>query len=428
MSESSLEQWLDHLETVHPSRIDLGLGRVTAVADRMGLRDTKARVMIVAGTNGKGSTVACLEAMFEAAGQRPGSYTSPHLLRFNERIRVNQAPMADALILRAFAAIESARAEITLTYFEFATLAAAWCFREQGADPWILEVGLGGRLDATNCFDADLAIVTAIGLDHMEWLGNTREAIAGEKMGVARPGCPIICSDSAPPQHIAERAAELKSPLWQFGHHFAAQVSEEHWQWASANQHYSHLPRPDWIADAAIANAAGAVMAVSGAHSDLYLDESAVRSGLAQARLVGRQQMIVDGTKRWMFDVGHNPAAITLLVERLARERCDGKIRLAFGLMQRKPLQELIEKLTKLVDEWFILDLNESSMHSPQSIRDALVQVGAFIVGEGDAATAKKVFNARAKAMDLSVAVGSFKVVEAFMRVDADACNRLGTG
>lgn len=423
MNAGALDDWLQWLEGVHPQEIDLGLERITQVAHRMGLRQVGAPVITVAGTNGKGSTVACLEAMYRAAGNTPGVYTSPHLLRYNERIRVGGRPVSDALILEAFAAINTARGDITLTYFEFATLAAAWCFRELGVAPWILEVGLGGRLDATNCFDADLAIVTRIDLDHMEWLGDNRDAIAVEKMGIARQGRPVICADPEPPRTIAAVAAQLPAPLWQLGVDYQCLPTDQGWTWQAAEHEYRDLPKPAWLPDNALANAAGAVMAVSGVAPRLRLAESAVRDGLAQAALAGRQQLVPTGAGRWLLDVGHNPSAIGLLADRLRVERRHGKVRMAFALMQRKPLEPLLSQLLPVVDEWFVLDLNDSQAHSPDSVAAMLRAHGGYCLGQGDATAAQQALESANAPGDLMVAAGSFRVVEAFMQLGIGACN-----
>lgn len=426
MTRRQLADWLHRLETLHPREIDLGLGRIGEVAQRMGLREAGAPIITVAGTNGKGSTVACLESMYRAAGHQPGAYTSPHILRYNERIRVGGAPMEDADILAAFEAIETARGDITLTYFEFATLAAAWCFRERGASPWILEVGLGGRLDATNCFDADLAVVTAIDLDHMEWLGDNREAIAGEKMGVTRPGRPVVCADPQPPQRIADYARAAGSPLWQLGRDYDLAVDGAVWDWHAGPARLNGLPRPNWMPDAALCNAAGAVTAVNGAHPDLRLDAAAIRAGLAHARLAGRQELIQAADGDWLLDVGHNPAAIALLADRLAAQAGQGAVRLAFALMARKPLAPLIAQLHPWVSDWFVLDVDDPASHSTEAVSAALDQVGASVIGTGRAEAARQIMADCWTPGDLNVAAGSFRVVEAFMRTQPAACNGVG--
>lgn len=425
-SHRSLEDWLAWLETLHPVEIDLGLARMTRVADRLGLRKTPVPLITVAGTNGKGSTVACLEAMFNAAGWRPGCYTSPHVLRYNERIRIAGEPVADELILAAFAAINAARKEITLTYFEFATLAAAWCFTEQRCDVWVLEVGLGGRLDATNTFDADLAVVTTIDLDHTEWLGDTREAIAGEKMGIARAGRPVVCSDPNPPAKIQAEAERLSCPLLQLGRDYHLNVSGQTWQWLGLGESLADLPRPAWLPDAAMANAAGAVTAVQGALAGISLPERSVRDGLQHARLAGRQQWITHGEHTWLLDVGHNPSAIGLLVDRLKQEKAAGQtIGMAFALMRRKPLEPLLQQLMGVVDEWFVLDLEDDESHPPASVAKVIAGLGGSVLGQGQAELAiQSLERSSPNELQLLVGAGSFRVVEQLLQAGIGACNQ----
>ncbi len=422
MPDHDLGQWLKSLETLHPREIDLGLERISEVADRLGLRRDAAATIIVAGTNGKGSSVACLESMFQAHGARPGAYTSPHLLRYNERIRVAGVEATDDLILSAFRAIDAARGTITLSYFEFSTLAAAWCFREMGAAPWILEVGLGGRLDACNTFNADLAVITPIDLDHMEWLGDNREAIAGEKMGVIREGRPVVCSDPRPPARVAEVADALDAPLLQLGRDYTVQqVTDRAWDWCGPRGDYlAALPRPGWLPDTALGNAAGAVMAVR-QPGPFHLPLPAIHRGLQQARLVGRLQTMLCRGHNWLLDVGHNPAAIELLAGRL--EPVQGRVRMVFGLMARKPLSPLLDRLVPRVDEWFCLELDDPQSHSPQQLRRALRARGAEVLGFGGADQAIEVIHEQSEPGDLAVGAGSFRVVEALLRAGVGACN-----
>ncbi len=426
MSARTLDDWLLWLEGVHPQAIDLGTERIARVADRLGLRTGAAPILTVAGTNGKGSTVACLEAIYRAAGYTPGAYTSPHLLRFNERIRVSGQPVEDAAILAAFEAIEAARGDITLTYFEFATLAAAWCFNRAKAWPWILEVGLGGRLDATNTFDADLAVITAIDLDHMEWLGDNREAIAGEKMGIARAHHPVVCADPKPPARIQAQAKALPAELHQLGQEFDYRVLDATtWQWQSKQQTYAELPRPGWLTDHTLANAAGALAAVTRLQPQLPVSDSAVARGLAAAQLAGRQQRLTVAGCQWLLDVGHNPAAIAQLAERLGQWRAQqgGRVRLAFALLARKPLDTLVEALAPVVDEWFVLDLGDADAHSVEAVCQTLLNHKANVMGTGDGAAARVHLMARARPIDLNVAAGSFRVVEALMQAGVVTCN-----
>ena len=428
MSAATLDDWLSWLEQLHPREIELGLGRIGRVAQRLNLPVEQAPLVTVAGTNGKGSTVACLESMFRAGGHRPGAFTSPHLLRYNERIRIDGEPVGDDAILAAFRAIDRARGDITLTYFEFATLAAVWCFREAGASPWILEVGLGGRLDATNCLDADVAVITAIDLDHMEWLGDTRAAIAAEKLGIARANRPIICADPDPPSPIAETARALPAPLQQLGRDYHYRASDADWSWWDSDYGLAQLPRPEWMGDEALANAAGAVAVVSGRLPAFALDPAAIARGLASARITGRQTRIPGCGAGWLLDVGHNPAAIDLLAHRLEGFRRHGRVRMAFGLMARKPLATLIARLAPVVDEWFALTLDDPQSFSAAAIEQALAEAGQTVIGQGDASLARSTLEARAASGDLSVAAGSFRVVEAFMRAGIVPCNHRASG
>ncbi|RZU97989.1 bifunctional folylpolyglutamate synthase/dihydrofolate synthase [Spiribacter vilamensis] len=428
MAPTTLDGWLAWLERLHPREIELGLGRIGRVARRLDLPAEQAPLITVAGTNGKGSTVACLESMLRAGGYRPGAFTSPHLLAYNERIRIDGEPVDDEAILDAFRAIDRERGEITLTYFEFATLAAVWCFREAGASPWILEVGLGGRLDATNCLDADVAVVTAIDLDHMEWLGNTREAIATEKLGIARPGRPIICADPDPPSPVGETARALSSPLHQLGRHYHYRATVTDWSWWNDQRVFDHLPRPHWMGEDALANAAGAIAAITDGLPALDLDAESIARGLANAHITGRQTWVPGRGAGWLLDVGHNPAAIDLLARRLEGFRQHGRVRLAFGLMARKPLGALIARLAPVVDEWFALSLDDPQSFSADAIERALDDAGQAVIGQGDARLARSILEARAEADDLSVAAGSFRVVEAFMRAGVVPCNHRVSG
>ena len=248
-------------------------------------------------------------------------------------------------------------------------------------------------------------------------------------MGIARAGRPVVCADPDPPARIAARAAELGAPLWQLGRDFQADVaSADRWDWkGTQGDCLAGLPRPAWLPDAALGNAAGAVMAVRGAHPGFRLGEQAVREGLATARLAGRQQPVRHQGRDWLLDVGHNPAAIALLAERLAARRAHGRVRIAFALMARKALGPILAMLAPVVDEWFILTLDDPESHPPEAVRSALVEHGAEIVGEGDAARAIATLMARATTNDLAVAAGSFRVVEAFMRQGVGACNMAGS-
>ncbi|MDZ7809697.1 MAG: hypothetical protein U5L11_05450 [Arhodomonas sp.] len=245
-----VEDWLAWLETLHPRAIDPGLERIATVAAGMDLERPDVPVITVAGTNGKGSTVAALVALADAAGLRVGAYTSPHVLEYNERISVAGEPVSDDLLLEAFDAIDCARGDITLSYFEFGTLAALWCFRRSACDLWVLEVGLGGRLDATNVVAPDVAVITHIGLDHTEWLGPDREAIGREKAGILRHGIPLVCADPDPPASVREAADALACPFHGIGEVFCVErEAGGSWAYADADVRLPALPAPAEPAD-----------------------------------------------------------------------------------------------------------------------------------------------------------------------------------
>lgn len=417
MNRASLGEWLRWLEGVHPRAIDLGCERVAEVAQRLGLLPAPVPVITVAGTNGKGSVVACLEALYRTAGRRPGAYTSPHLLAYNERIRIAGEPADDTRIIRAFEAIDAARGEITLTYFEFATLAAAWCFREAGCDLWLLEVGLGGRLDATNAFDADVAVITSIDLDHMEWLGPDRESIAREKLGVARRGRPVVCADPDPPQSLVQGAAALNAPLLALGEAFRYSAGPAAWDWTGEGEQLRGLPRPPWMPDAALANAAAAVAVVRLTDPRLRLTGHSVRGGIAAARLAGRLQAVPAAAGgQWLLDVAHNPGAMRLLAAAIAERRGGGRVRAAFGLMRRKPLAELVGLLAPVVDDWFALALPDDDGWSTAEIGAAVADAGGRLIGEGGPDAAVATLDPITAPDDLTLGVGSFRVVEALLR------------
>jgi dihydrofolate synthase/folylpolyglutamate synthase len=307
----SLTDWLTLLEGRHPKAIDLGLERVGQVADRLCVRQPDCPVITVGGTNGKGSTVATLTSIYHAAGYRVGSYSSPHLLRFNERICLDGAPVDDATLTAAFERVEAARAEVSLTYFEFTTLAALVIFRETAREILVLEVGLGGRLDAVNLVDADVAVITSIGIDHVEFLGNSREKIAYEKAGILRPGHPAICGDDDPPARLLEIARERRVPMqckhrdFDF-HDDGAGV----WSWRNAQCTLTALPRPAL----ALTNAATALAALLAA--PLPVAEADLRRGLADASLPGRLQ-VAGESPAVLLDVAHNPHGAAFLMQQL---------------------------------------------------------------------------------------------------------------
>lgn len=359
-----LDDWLRWQETSHPVAIDLGLERVREVASRLGLFPVKATVITVAGTNGKGSCVAALEHLLRAHGCTCGVFSSPHILHYRERIRINGACAADDAICRAFAAIDDARGDISLTYFEFGTLAALYLFNEAQLPYWVLEVGLGGRLDATNIIDADVAVITSIALDHTEWLGPDRESIGREKAGICRPGIPLVCADAAPPASILEIAATNSCEMFLLGRDFgfkdtnAGTVFEINDR-VSASVKVS-LPRPSLAAALQV-----------GHLLKLFTDMPV--STLSEIELAGRLQYWHVGSRTVILDVAHNPAAFSYLADQL-RQRHDGQtFTMVIAMMADKNVPESLAAISDLAASWNLATITGvSRAASTAQLRSAL--------------------------------------------------------
>ena len=359
----TLADWLGFCEQLHPKAIDMGLERVKAVADRMGLR-LNCPVITVAGTNGKGSTCAMLESILLQAGYRTGVYTSPHLVRFEERLRLRGEPVNASELIAGFTSVARARAqkdpEISLTYFEFSTLAILDVMARSNLDVAILEVGLGGRLDAVNIIDADCAVITSIDLDHTELLGATREAIGFEKAGIMRTGRPVIVSDPAPPQSVLDRAKEIDAELWRFGHDFNLQGDKQQWGWAASSakggRRYSGLAYPALRGANQLVNAAGVLAALTALRDRLPVTAQAVRNGLAFVELPGRFQ-IIPGQPALVLDVAHNPHAVAALAANLDAMGFFPTTHAVFGAMADKDVAAILARLGPLVDRWYFCDL-----------------------------------------------------------------------
>ena len=376
----TLSEWLAHCERLHPVTIDMGLERVQRVAQRMGLA-MGCPVITVAGTNGKGSTCAMLEAVYTQSGYRTGVYTSPHLVHFEERCRIAGEPVAMQDLLPAFAEVETARKgqgadqeEVSLSYFEFTTLAILRTLSRSGLDVAILEVGLGGRLDAVNIIDTDCAVITCIALDHMALLGNDREAIGYEKAGIMRTGRPVVVSDPVPPQSILDRALEVGADLWRLGKDFHFAGDQQQWGWAMHPSHggrrYAGLAYPALRGANQLVNASGVLGAVEALRSRLPVTAQAVRNGLALVELPGRFQ-IVPGTPTLVLDVAHNPHSVAALTENLDAMGYYPTTHAVFGAMADKDLPAMLERIAPLIDHWHLTDLPlERAMKA-----DALAQV-----------------------------------------------------
>lgn len=357
----TLEDWLHWQESLHPSAIDLGLERVRAVFRRLREGRPPFAVVTVAGTNGKGSSVAMLAAILGAAGYRVGSYTSPHLFAYNERIVINGVPVDDATLCAAFARVDAARVEegdeVSLTYFEFGTLAALDIFWEAGLDIAILEVGLGGRLDAVNIVAPDVALITAIDLDHQEYLGPDRERIAREKAGILRPLRPAVCSDPDVPRALRETAEELGAPLYALGEDFNIVTHDADWNWLGPGQVRRALPWPALRGAHQLRNAAGVLMALQLLGERFYLSQAQVREGLQAARVPGRFQVEQGGERTWVFDVAHNPQAAAALADNLRAFTGGRPCQAVYGALRDKDSAAVVATLDGLVAHWWLAPL-----------------------------------------------------------------------
>ncbi len=351
----TLSEWLAHCEQLHPHAIDMGLERVRQVAQRMAL-GLECPVITVAGTNGKGSTCAMLEAIYLQAGYKTGVYTSPHLVNFEERCRlVGESPKAEEFAA-AFECVEVARQDTTLTYFEFSTLAILKMMVDAKLDVVILEVGLGGRLDAVNVIDPDCAIITSIDLDHTALLGSDRNSIGLEKAGIMRAGKPVVISDPVPPESIVQHAQRLGSDAWLMGKDFNFSGDQLQWSWAGRGRRYSGLAYPALRGANQLLNASGVLAALEVMRPQLPVTAQAIRNGFAMVELAGRFQ-IVPGEPVLVLDVAHNPHSVAALAANLDAMGFYPTTHAVFGAMADKDLPSMLKKLLPLVDAWYFTDL-----------------------------------------------------------------------
>lgn len=357
---TTLDEWLQWIERSHPRGIELGLDRVGRVYDALALDFTDTPIISVAGTNGKGSCVALLNAILGAAGWRTGVYTSPHFLHYNERVCIGDQPAADQQLCDAFAAVEAARGDTPLTYFEFGTLAALQVFAAQQVDVLLLEVGLGGRLDAVNIVDADIAVITSIGIDHVDWLGDTREQIGLEKAGILRPGMRAVIGDAEPPESVLQAAQQIECELFIRQQDFEVDaVNADSWSWHGRGfegevMRFDGLPRPSL----ALENAATALQVVACLNEAVERD--AVCQGLKSAHAPGRCQHVdVDGVDV-VLDVAHNPAAVEHLARHLAALPRAPRTAALFAVMADKDIPAMVAGLKEQVDAWFLGDLKDN--------------------------------------------------------------------
>ncbi len=404
---SPLADWLEYQERLHPRNIELGLDRVGKVANRLGLPDCGIPTLTVAGTNGKGSSATLADLIFREAGYRTGLYTSPHLLRYNERVAMDGVAASDAELVRAFVAIEAVRGEIALTYFEYGTLAALWLFRERPVQVQVLEVGLGGRLDAVNLVDADAALVTSIGLDHLDWLGPDRESIGREKAGVYRGGRPALCAEIDVPRSIREHADAVGAHLEVLGESFSFVRGAQDWSWSRGRVHLKALPLPGIGGDAQLRNAAGVIAAITALQGRVPVSESAIRAALPKLALRGRFEQ----HGRRVFDVAHNAEAARVLAERLDEQAPRRRLHVVLGMLSDKPVEAFCRALGARVQQVYC-----ATLPAPRGLAaDALVarvrSTGLAANGFADVASAMRAALEAAGEEDQVLVTGSFLTV-----------------
>ncbi len=415
MLPTTLDAWLAHIEACHPDEIELGLERVARVHENLAL-PAPACTITVAGTNGKGSVVAFLEAILGAAGYRVGAYTSPHLLAFNERVRLASMPVDDTTLCAAFARVETARGGVRLTYFEYATLAALVVFADAAPDAVLLEVGLGGRLDAVNLIDPDLALLAPIDLDHAAWLGDDRESIGREKAGILRAGRPAVSVDPEPPASVVARAAELGAPLHLPGRDYEYAVDAHGWRWHAGARTRTTLPRPGLFGRHQYANAAAVLTALELLRERLPVGQDAVRLGLLEAHLPGRFE-VHPGAVETILDVAHNPHGVRALAGALATRPCEGRTLAVVGMLQDKAVEAALAELDD-VAHWYVAPLPVARSADPQRLVAALQARSGEVEACASIDVAGRRAHAAASPGDRVVVFGSFHAVAAALRSD----------
>jgi dihydrofolate synthase / folylpolyglutamate synthase len=411
---TTLDGWLAYLATLHPKTIALGLDRVQAVYLRLGIA-INCPTITVAGTNGKGSTCALIERMLAAGGYRVGLYTSPHLLCFNERVRVAGADASDAALCEAFAAVEAVRDDIALTYFEFGTLAALWLFARAELDAVVLEVGLGGRLDAVNIVDPDVAIVTTIAIDHVDYLGATREAIGREKAGIFRAGRIAICADRDPPHTLLDHAEAIGAILLRLGVDYDFTVSGPQWSYRGPGGARHGLPHPALRGAYQLNNAATALTTIDALRARLPIGMGAVREALVEVELAGRFQ-VLPGRPVCVLDVAHNTQAARALAGNLGTMGFHPETRAVFGIMADKDIDDVIAALLPRLDVWFVATLPPPRGATAAMLRERLEAAGvapAAIREFDDPAAAYRAARGSSAEADRIVVFGSFQTVAA---------------
>ncbi|UOA08808.1 bifunctional tetrahydrofolate synthase/dihydrofolate synthase [Methylobacter sp. S3L5C] len=412
MRFDSLKGWLDWQESLHPLAIDLGLERAAQVFHALNPDCLKPPTITVAGTNGKGSCIAYLEAIYRAQGYRVGAYSSPHILKYNERIKIDGKPVSDELICAAFARIEAVRGNTSLSYFEFGTLAALDIFWRSGLDVQLLEVGLGGRLDAVNIVDPDVALISSIGIDHVDWLGATREAIGREKAGIFRAKTPAIVGDCDPPASLLQSAIDKNALLYCIGKDFGFKKQMTTWNWFAGDRHIRQIPEPGLKGEHQYRNASAVILAVEVLSKILPVSDKSIRTGLKNSHLLGRFQLINDKIPI-LLDVGHNPEAVKTLVDYLIRNFPGKRIHAIFSMMKDKDIASVINIMNPVVYDWFFAPLSNPRAATESIMREIFSQSSATKVSFGFNGFAQAYEAAKSQSLenDLLLVFGSFFLV-----------------
>jgi dihydrofolate synthase/folylpolyglutamate synthase len=413
---NSLVAWLDWQQQFHPRLIDLGLERAANVFNKLHPTYQQPFTIIVGGTNGKGSCIAFLEAIYSAQGYKVGTYTSPEIIHYHERIKINGKAVSDDIICDAFARIDAVRDVISLSYFEFGTLAAIDIFSRADLDIQLLEVGLGGRLDAVNIIDADVSIISSIGIDHIDWLGGTREAIGLEKAGIFRKNKPAVIGDANPPASLILAAKNKQTSLWCLHQNFNYHITSNDWLWESTLQTYTHLPIPALKGNHQFSNASTVLMAITMMQSYLPVNKQAVSQGLNNTQLTGRFQLI-EGDIPILLDVGHNPQAVRILANYLSTDFSHKKIHAIFAIMKDKDISSIIDIMSHLVCNWFISPLKTPRAANEVVLQELFIQKNIHNVKFGfqhfrDTLVATQ---QKAKKNELILIFGSFFLVSAYL-------------
>ncbi|KGP63482.1 folylpolyglutamate synthase [Legionella norrlandica] len=411
LNKWELNDWLTTLETRNTQEIQLGLTRILTVAQKLNLHRPQCKVITVAGTNGKGSTVSALETIYHQAGFRVGAYTSPHLLTFNERIRINLDPIQDKDLCLAFSVIEEARQTTNLTYFEMTTLAALWYFKQHSLDLVILEVGLGGRLDATNIVDADLAIVTTIDFDHQDFLGETLEQIGYEKAGIIRKDKPFLYADNSPPASVIEVADQLGAPSYLYSRDYFYQEEVGSWGLYYLGNKLNNLPKPNIH----LKSAAAAITACHLLHKDLPVPYDAINKAMRQINIPGRLQL-QKGKVSILYDVSHNPQSVQLLADTVKKINTKGRVHAVFSALKDKDLYGLIMPLKNDVDCWYPAQLDNKRAANGEKLLSMFRKAEIFLeVCYNTPIIAFETAMKQASEGDLIIIYGSFFTVSQVM-------------